>query len=270
MAQYIPPLPGVGAGIALAQQIVPSLRTWWLENLDTGEKIRGQFEPSNASRVVAAKWAQNTALNRENAILQFLQGSNDTHQFSGMFFKQSVAHPSPEKALEKLISWARIDPAIRRPPIVRYWLGDGHVSVDAVITGISNIVYGRPDRLGMLRQVSFTVDLLKFQPFSLDDTGATDTRYARAKQGEYYEFLAFQEYGNPMIGDVIRKDHPKQPTLVEGDVVKLPSIEGVRGKTIQQTSVPLKTSFGRRDTPQRRLRLFFFELRSKPRVSHRI
>ena len=270
MAKYIPPLPSVGEGIALAQQIVPSQRTWWLENLDTGERMRGQFEPTNVSKTVTAKWAQSTALNRENAILQFLQGANDTVQFSGMFFKQSIAHPSPEKMMDKLISWARIEPTVRRPPVVRYWMGDGHLSIDAVITGITNIVYGRPDRLGMLRQVSFTVELLKFQPFSLDDTGATDTRYARAKQGEYYELLAFQEYGNPMIGDVIRKDHPKQPLLTEGDIVKLPSIEGVRSKTIKQTSVPLKTAFGRRDTAQRRLRLFFFELRSKPKVSHRI
>jgi len=67
---------------------------------------------------------------------------------------------------------------------------------------------------------------------------------------------------------VIRKDHPKLQRLDSGDIVRMPSIEGVRGKTVTQTSVPLKTAFGKKDTAQKRLRLAFFDLRSESYVSH--
>lgn len=260
--------PLIGQGVALASKLIPNFRTWFLENLDSGEVLQGQFSPTNTTQNVGANWAQNTALNRGNAILQFLSGANDTVSFQGRFFREAVTDANPKDKLDLLVSWARIDEKLRRPPVVQFYVGNGHLQMNSVITGISDISYGRPDALGQLRNVTFQVNLLKFEPFSLDDEGQTDTRYARAKDRDYYELLAFAEYGNPMLGDVIRKEHPDQPTLAEGDIVRLPSIEGVRNTTITQTSIPLKTGFGRRDTPQRQLRLYFFELRSGSKVSH--
>lgn len=260
--------PLIGQGVALATKLIPNFRTWFLENLDGGQTLQGQFSPTPTTENVSANWAQHTALNRGNAILQFVNGNNDTLSFQGRFFREVVADSNPKEKLDLLKSWARIDASVRRPPVVHFYVGDGHVQMNAVITGISNIVYGRPTALGSLRDVTFQVDLLRFEPFSLDDEGVTDTRYARAKDRDYHEMLAYQEYGNPLLGDYIRKLHPKQQTLTDGDIVKLPSIEGVRTQRVTQTSIPLKTGFGRRDTPQRSLRLYFFELRSASKVSH--
>lgn len=258
----------IGQGVAAVTKLVPNFRTWFLENLDSGQTLQGQFSPQQTTVNVSTNWSSHTALNRGNAIMQFVNGNNDTLSFQGRFFREVVTDSSPSEKLDLLISWARIDTSVRRPPILQFYIGDGHVQMNAVITGITNIVYGRPDALGSLRDVSFQVDLLKFEPFSLDDEQETDTRYARAKDRDYYELLAQQEYGNPILGDYIRKLHPDQALLTDGKIVKLPSIEGVKNQRITQTSIPLRTAYGRKDTQQRANRIYFFQLRSGSKVSH--
>lgn len=259
--------PLLGAGAALATSLIPNAKIWNLQNLDTGQVVQGQFEPQGTSKEIASNWAQFTSMNRGKPILQFLNGAADQASFQGRFFRKHGFDDSPEKKLQTLESWARIDGALRRPPVLQFWVGDGHLMINCVLIGMS-VQYGVPDRFGGLRDVTFTMRLLEFTPFSLDDEVQTDTRYARAKERDYFELLAFKEYGNPLIGDVIRKDHPKIQSLEPGDTVKLPSIEGVRGKKVTQTSVPLKTAFGRKDTAQKRLRLAFFDLRAESYVSH--
>jgi hypothetical protein len=261
--------PLLSAGAAAATTFIPNFKIWQLRNLDSGQVLQGQFEPENVTRDVGANWGQFTSLNRQKAILQFLNGANETLSFDGRFFRNHALDNSPEEKLELLISWSRIDPSVRRPPILQFWIGDGHIRGNCVISGIT-ANYGRPDFFGALRDVGFSVSLLEFSTFSIDDVEETDTRYAHARERDYFELLAFEEYGNPMLGDVIRKQHPQLQNLEPGDIVRLPSIEGVRTIQVTQTSIPLKTAFGRADTPQRRLRLQFFDKRSGNYTSHRM
>jgi hypothetical protein len=267
----------IGTAAAIASTQIPSMRVWNLRNLDTNEVLQGQFEAIQPTRNISVKWEQHTSLNRDNGIVQFINRENETFNYGVRLFKEAIAgkplsgSPSngdPHLKLKTLEKWTKIDPAVRRPPILEFWSGDGHIQLTCVITGLGDITYGRPDFFGGFRDVSLVVQLLEFTPFSLDDEGQTDTRYARAKSTDYYELLAFQEYGNPMLGDHIRKQHPKQPLLKTGETVRLPSIEGVRNQQITQKSLVLKNGFGRRATPQKALVQSFFDLRSKPYVSN--
>lgn len=259
--------PLLGAGAALASQFIPNMKVWSLRNLDSDEVVQGQFEAQNVSEQITTTWAQHTSLNRENAISQFVHGNSDQVSFSSRFFKNNAFDTTPEEKLKKLKSWAKIDPSVRRPPILQFWVGDGHLTVDCYISGIA-IDYGRPEMFGGLRDVTFNMSLNQFSSFSIDDEGVTDTIYVRAKERDYYELIAFYQYGNPLIGDIVRKDHPTLQRLDPGEIVKFPSIEGIRSKEVTQTSTALKTAFGKRDTPQKRLRIAFFESRSGSYVSH--
>jgi len=261
--------PLLSAGAVAATTFIPNFKIWNLRNLDTGQVLQGQFEAENVAREIATNWGQFTSLNRQNPILQFLNGSAEKVSFDGRFFRSHALDKSPEVKLDMLTSWAKLDlkANLRRPPILQFWIGDGHLMINCVITGI-NTGYQRPDFFGGLRHCTFTVSLLEFTTFSIDDAEEINTRYARARDRDYYELLAFEEYGNPLIGDVIRKAHPQLQSLQSGDVVKLPSIEGVRTTEVTQTSISLKTAFGRKDTAQRRLRLEFFDKRSGSYVSH--
>lgn len=261
--------PLLSAGAAAATTFIPNFKIWQMKNLDDGEVLQGQFEPENVQRDVGANWGQFTSLNRQNPIMQFLNGAQESLSFDGRFFRDHALDQSPQLKLNKLISWTKIQKNIRRPPIIQFWVGDGHVMMNCVITGIT-ASYARPDFFGELRDVGFSISLLEFTTFSIDDAEEKFTRYARARERDYYEILAFEEYGNPMIGDVIRKAHPQQLTLQSGDIVQLPSIDGVRTTQITQTSIPLKTAFGRAETVQRTLRLQFFDKRSKTYTSHQM
>lgn len=260
--------PLLGAAASLATSFIPNFKVWNLANLDSNKVLQGQFEAENVLKDISVEWGEFTSLNRQKPILQFLHGNSDVLSFAGRFFKNHALDTAPEERMAVLESWAKIESELRRPPILQFWIGDGHVRMNCVITGITGISYKRPDFFGGLRDVEFGLSLKEFTSFSLEDEEETNTRFARAKEREYYEMLAWSEYGNPLIGDIIRKDHPNQATLVSGDIVRLPSIEGIRGRTVQQTSIALKTGFGRKDTAQRRLRLLALDRRSGTHVSH--
>lgn len=250
-------------------------RKWYLRNEDSGETIEGQFAPTNLTRDVGNNYAQHTALNRGKTIIQYLNSKNDTLVFTAGFYAVNAlggtgifGTDSIEENLEKLISWAKRDPDLQRPPIVTFWIGNGHLEQLSVIDSITGITYGEPTILGDLREVTFTINLLQYEEFSIDDEESFDTRYHRARERDYYEALTQREYGNPLIGDVIRKRHPTQPNLVPGAIVKLPSIEGIRTIRVEPTSIALETGFGRKETPQRTLRLDMFDRRNRTYVSH--
>jgi hypothetical protein len=84
------------------------------------------------------------------------------------------------------------------------------------------------------------------------DAEVVDTRYAFAREGDYYERMAQEEYGDPMLGVVIRQRHPAAPLLDIGNRVALSALEGVRSEVPTQTSIPLKGAFGRRETASKR------------------
>ena len=259
--------PLIGIGASLASNFIPNMRVWNMINLDSNETIQGQFAAEGLTRELSASWGQFVSLNRQHPILQFVHGNLETISFDARFFKTNAIAQNPQKLLDKIESWCRIDSKLRRPPVIQFWIGDGHLTINCTIVGI-NIKYARPDFFGGLKDVSFTVSLLQFQPFSLEDAEQTDTRYAKGRDGDYYELLAYAEYGNAMLGDVIRKMHPQYSTIIAGDTIKLPSIEGVRTKTVEQKSMCLKTGFGKKDTMQKRLVMSCFDRRSGSYVSH--
>ena len=80
--------------------------------------------------------------------------------------------------------------------------------------------------------------------------------------------LCWREYRKPILGDVIRKRHPQHAQIITGDVIKLPSIEAIQATPIVPSSVALSTAFGRKDTPQRALRIEWFDRRNDKYVSH--
>lgn len=246
-------------------------RKWFINNEDTKETIEGQFAPTSLSRDVANKWAKHTALGRGKTIIQYLNSQEDNLALQAAFFATDALETSDvEEKLNRLISWAKRDPKLGRPAIVIFWIGDGHLQQKSVIDSISGIQYGEPTILGAIREVTFTINLIEFEEFSLNDTELSDTRFHRARERDYYESLAEREYGQPLLGDVIRKRHPDQANLITGAIVALPSIEAIRTERVTQTSIPLKTAYGRKETSQRTLRLGIFNRRNRSFVSHLI
>lgn len=258
--------------MAVIPSIPDALRVWNLLNLDTGALVKGQFHPEDATMDISTAWSEKFGLNREHPIVQFLHGEVETFSFRSRYVATTSAE-NLENELDNLKGFARVDEALDRPPILEFWFGNGTFSTfrnPCRLTGLSGIRYHRPTFFGGLRHVEFTVNLREIKEFTLEGPAVGNTRFHRAKDADYYEGLAEREYGNPLLGDAVRKIHPELPNIQVGDTIELPTASKLRKVKITQTSIPLQDGFNRQESPQRTLRLQEFERHNRVKVSHTI
>lgn len=264
---------------------------WHLKNLDTGEDLEGQFAPIGPTKEVGSVYAEHSTLNRQHAIMQYIRGLTDTYSFTARFYALHSADTNPEVSIAALEKWSKRDARWGRPPRVAVTVGNQVPLPEAVIEGPLSIAYvddplpdagiagvaGAVGRVvgaagavvgaigaavgggGGVRGADCSITLRAYTKYDLSYKEEPSTRYHRAQTGDYYELLAYREYKAPLLGDIIRKDHPDKQTLTEGDVVKLPSIGAIKGETVKPTSLALEKSIGAKDTVQRRLRQSEFE-----------
>ena len=254
--------------------VIPSipdaLRIWNLFNTDTNELIKGQFHPEDLTMDISTAWSEKFGLNREHPIVQFLHGEVETISFRSRLVATTSAE-NLEDELDNLKGFARYDETLGRPPILDFWFGDGSFNLFrnlCRLTGLTGITYRRPTVLGALRHVEFTINLREVKEFSLEGPAVGNTRFHRAKQADYYEGLAEREYGDPLLGDAVRKIHPELPNIQIGDTIELPTASKLRKTKITQTSIALEDGFGRQESPQRTLRLQEFDRHNRTKVSH--
>lgn len=260
-------------GTLLAKML--ALKTWTLKNVDTAEIIQGQF-PAEEVKLenTGSNFVQIAALNRANSIIQFINGKTPTLTVSSRFYRRDFTDGSPVDKIEKLKSWATMDALAasagirQRPPKLTFYLGDGlGLQKDCVMTECANILYSQPNALGGMRQVTFEMHFLVLEGIQTSQSGekeVLDTRYAHAKDDDYYEKLAAVEYGDPMIGVILRQRNPTMGLLKTGDIVAMPAAAGIAGSTATQQSIALSGSFGRKNTAAKQLRLQYLVSRNRP------
>jgi len=245
-----------------------NFRSWYLYNMDTSELFQSQFEAENLTRDIVSRYAEHTALNRANPIIQFLNKQAETCSFGATLFRRDVAFNTVEEDFALLQSWVEPDPTVNRPPILVFSVGDGHYNLDCILESLTGVTYDRPTFFGGVRKITFTVNLRQYQEFSLDSGGIFETRYHISKDRDYYELIAQREYGDPLKGDVIRKRNPAKPNMQIGDRIPFPAIEAIRRDRVEPKSIALSTAYGKRLTAQKANRLDMFDRRNRPHVSH--
>jgi hypothetical protein len=232
-------------------------RVWFLTNRDSGEELQGQFVAESLTETIGATYADRFSLNAQSPISQFVHGNADTASFRGRFFLTSELEGKendPYANLALLKSWVRRDEKLKRPPLIMFWVADSHLGFQyCTIRQISN-EYQPPTRSGALRDVSFSIELQRYEPWTLDVSEPPETRYHRSRQADYYEMLTQREYGSPLMGDVIRKRHPSTPFVQIGSIIKLPSSDAIAKEVVEPKSLPLYRAFTRKDTDTKRRR----------------
>lgn len=246
-------------------------RGWALYNYDTFELFLSQFHPEELRHEgVAGVYAERWSLGRTHPVQQFLRAERQTVTFRSRFHA-TTAIESAEESIELLKSWTQADPITARPPVLEFYVGAGSMTFfenPCVLESIGDLTFHRPTLFGGVRHVEFTITLREYKEFTIQVEAQRNTRYARVKQGEYYELLAYREYRNPLLGDPVRKRHPSLATLQAGDVVALPTSSKLLRERTELTSIPLQTAFGRKTTPQRTRRIEWFDRRDQTYVSH--
>ncbi len=241
---------------------------WFLQSNDNEkEKVQGQF-PITPNKNIGSKFASHGALNRKTPIVQFLSGASDKISFAARFFARDMFFSGVQDSLDQLEAWAKPDETLRRPHILSFWVGDGHLGMSSCYIESLGESYQQPNVLGAIRDVTITINLVEYTDFNLEGIALGETLYYRAKERDYYELLAQSQYGNALLGDVIRKRHPDKKNIGVADIIKLPSIEIIRKESVTPKSLQLQTAYGRRETDQRALRLKMFERRQRTHYSH--
>lgn len=244
------PLAGIFNALAARK-----VHRWTLTNMDTGEVLEGQFAPVDAKEVPGnSEYAEHSSLGRDRPIMQYVKGSADAFSYGVHFFAMSEQDETPATKIKLLKKWARRDSYLGRPPIVSFNLGENAQLQfwPAVIASVGEIAYFDPPKYhGGVQAVTATVTLRGYTPYTVESTPAPETRYHHSKQGDYYELIAYQEYGDPGLGDVVRARNPEKATLATGDIVPLPSAEALRTSSRKPRSIPFTSTISSQDSIQK-------------------
>ena len=230
---------------------IPSAKTWWLLNTDTTEFLFGPYELSSLNESVSTSYSNTFALNRQKAITEFLHGNVETFSMTARFYTAHVFQRVVDK-VDQLKNWTRRSEELGRPPILYFWVGDQHAKMTScVITSVS-VDYDPPGFMGLMRGATVNINLQKYDPFSLEDVGLRDTRYHQFKVGDTFEMLAAREYGDPMLGVVLRQRHRAKKDPKVGSIIKLQNINGsLRTAKAEPKSLALRGVNNRRSNPQK-------------------
>ena len=208
------------------------------------EKITFQFPPQQMTENIGVTWATSNAPTRGVPIVQFAHGELDTISFTAKLWATHALDNIKDK-LEAMKRSVRQDPTLLRPPI---WLFVWGEAIDdlVVIDSIGGIRYDSLRSDGSVRGCTFAITLSRYTFF---DVAATDpnapppsTFFVPARSGDIWEAVARTEYGNPDLGDLLRRRNPglAEPGNNPGQVLALLPRSRYRDEPIEPASIPLQ------------------------------
>lgn len=238
-----------------------------LRPLDDGfQAIKFQFQPLSLAKNLGGVWSSVSGLNREHPILQFSHGDQQSFTFDARLFAKHQLD-SVEDVLRELERSTQRDPQLKRPPRWEFiWGSVIHETV--IVESVGNIRYDDIRVDGSVRGVllSITLQVYRGADVELTQPGAPrpSTFYVHTRTDDQWEDLAEREYGDALLGDLLRRRHPDLPFpgQVPGTIVALPPLETLRDEVVEPTAPPLQ-----RTPDGLKLRRELFEKRGQGRES---
>lgn len=202
---------------------------WSIKNLDDDELIQPQLPmPEDGIQVnYGGTLIDQQRFGMQDPITHWVHGITKNITFTAILFTRHVDEAADvEDLFDQLTLLTQKDDTLGRPPICVFRYGNFFSEVVLVEKADSNIV--SVDKDGFVREVRISLSLRKYVPFSqkqIDPTKpAKESFYLIASSAERsYEAIARRHYGDPLLGDRIRKRHPAEPFAARiGDKVKVP------------------------------------------------
>ena len=195
------------------------------EALTELESVEGQFPTEESNESIRTDWVDLKLPKREHPVSHWMSGSSDTFSFVGVMHARHAGEDISDR-YEALKQFIRVHPKLGRPPRVIYVCGEFWFR--GAIVEI-NGEYDRQWTDGRLKHVRFTVHMRSIgetdEQSPIDSTKPPHlSRYRIVKDGDDYEQIAKDEYGDPRLGVFLRQDHDfafPEP----GEIVFLPDRE---------------------------------------------
>lgn len=200
---------------------------WNIKNLDTGEVLNPPYPIDGGVKVTAgSNLAKQGRRGMEDPLVQWTGGKGQEWSFQAVLWSEDRTDIVSTK-LRKFIALTQKDSKLDRPPICSFSVGavfSEVVLVESVDPEISDL---RPD--GEAREVRLNFHLVKYVPFTqkrIDPSRPVKESFYLVATSEEasYEAIARRFYGNPLLGDLLRRRHPHMPGApTVGKIVKVPS-----------------------------------------------
>jgi len=202
---------------------------WAIKNLDSLETIRPQL-PMPEGGITFTHGGTLTDQQRfgeQDPVTHWVHGITNNVTFNAILFTRHAEEADAVKDLhEQIILLTQKDDLLGRPNICHFNFGSAFADTVLIEKVTSNIV--SVDNEGRAREIRLSISLRKYVPFSQQQIDPTkppkESFYLVATEVERsYEALARAHYGDPLLGDRIRKRHPAFPFAPSiGSVVKIP------------------------------------------------
>jgi len=265
---------------------------WSLVGQDPGftQEFKGEFISENMTESVGANINETSALNTEKPEFTWLHGEGEPFTFTARIFAHD-SFKNVKQQIELLKSFAKRNTKLRRAPIFLFTAGT-ELGFTCFVRRV-RIAYDELRSDGSIRGAIINVSLEKIQDTVTENAAtslASQIKFAAGivaaaagiaqtisrlitipggslhtidrtvvvKQGATFESIAQAEYGDALLGDILRRAQPELAELTPGDRVQLVEPTEIAVILVTQQSVALK------DTPENAaLEEEFFELRDR-------
>lgn len=265
-------------------------KAWSLEMIDSpNTKYIGQFLAENPVENVGARISNQESLNTQNPNRQWTGGEAETFTFEARIYARDSLKDIAAK-IQQLKSFARKRDDLGRAPMFIFSFGT-QLSFTCFVKSLGGIKYDELRSDGTLRGASFTITLEKIDERAVDGSiglaakikavggiissavglaagiglinipgGSLHTigRTIRAKEGDTFEGIANKEYGDALIGDVLRRANVNIANIEANDEVIL-----VEKREIFTIDVTPQSNALKDTQEQNTLRREYLDLRGK-------
>jgi len=259
--------------------LTPS-NVWRLKMIDPPyTSFVGQFRASDLVEQVGARISDRGALNKQDTEKVWLGGEPGTVTFTTRVWATS-ANKSVRKSIELLRTFTKRDEKLKRAPLFVFTSGVD-LRFNVFVKSIGGVTYDNPRNDGTIRGATFNVNMLVVDDIpseqntqslsSLVSTGlgliGASPAFRKSvvdfidvpggslhlkgkkiiiKDGQTFEHIAQQEYGDANVGDVLRRVHYNNPgntiknSLEVGDYIDLVDDSEIFSIKVTPQSIALK------------------------------
>lgn len=276
----------VDLNVLLRREVGAKGKNWTLKNRDNGNVISGQYAPQDYTENAGAKIPEVSTVNNQEPFPQWVGGEGETSSFTARIYRPDPsARGSVRNDVENLKKATRKDKKLFRAPIFTFTWGE-EISFDCFVVSVGGIRYDEITSSGLIKGAQFSLVLRKLNTvpqagltklrdltglttglkalndlslpisLSIDIFGGSLHKKGKtiiAKEGDTFESIAALEYGDALVGDILRRGQPEKANLSPGDEVILVDDTEIFEIDVTPQSVALKNSESTRTIRQIKL-----------------